>query len=108
MADTQTPSNRGSLVAERWLSALALVLLAACLLRGFAFVQSPARAEMVASIPNEVVALTADSGSEDTLLVLDNRAERLMVYKLTQNGLQLFASESLRDLFIRARASSPQ
>lgn len=93
-------------VAERAAVALACVLAAACAVRGLVLASAPAHGEMVATIPGEIVALTADSGSEDALLVLDNRAERLMVYKQTQTGLQLFASESVRDLFVRARLTS--
>jgi hypothetical protein len=100
-------STRTLKVAERAALALACVLGVACAVRGVMVASSPAQGEMVATIPGEIVALTADSGSEDALLVLDNRAERLMVYKQTQNGLQLFSSESVRDLFVRARLTSP-
>lgn len=90
------------------LLSLALLLGVACVFRVLAIATRPASAEMVTTIDGEMVALTADGGSEDVLVVLDNRAERIMVYKQMQTGLQLFASENLRDLFNRARLSAPQ
>lgn len=98
---TRSPASIG-------LSLLACALGAACLVRVLSLTTSPAAAEMVTSIPGELTVLTADAGSEDVLLLLDNRSERLMVYKTTQNGLQLFASQGLRELFTRARLTSPQ
>ncbi len=108
MAARTTTPVAGPRVLDRALIALAAALGIACIARVLVLAPEPALAEMVASNPGDVVALTADSGSEDVLLVLDNRAERLMVYKLTQNGLQLYSSEPLRELFTRARASAPQ
>lgn len=91
-----------------FLTISAIVLALLCGLRLISLTSSPASAEMVATIPGELVALTADSGSEEVLLVMDNRTERVMVYRLTAKGLELFASEALRELFGRARAMSPQ
>lgn len=107
--NSQNPQNTRTIErASLFLTISAIALAFFCGLRVISLTTAPAAAEMVASIPGELVALTADSGSEEVLLLLDNRTERVMVYRLTQKGLELFASESLRDLFARARASSPQ
>ncbi|QYK47554.1 MAG: hypothetical protein KF838_12270 [Phycisphaeraceae bacterium] len=99
--------SRSTERASTLLVLTAIALAFCCGLRLIGLAGSPASAEMVTTIQGDMVALTADSGSEDALLVLDNRTERIMVYRLTAKGLELFASESLRELFARARASSP-
>lgn len=66
--------------------------------------QQQARAEMVTQ-SDHLVALTALGGNEEILLVLDNRAEQLSVYKvLNQNSLQMLQQVELPGLFEAARA----
>jgi hypothetical protein len=101
------PHTRSIERASTFLVLTAIGLAFCCGLRIIGLAASPASAEMVTTIQGDMVALTADSGSEDALFVLDNRTERIMVYRLTQKGLELFASESLREVFARARAISP-
>lgn len=101
--------NASTLERSRFfLTITAIVLSLCCGLRLISLTSSPVSAEMVATIPGELIALTADTGSEDVLVMLDNRTERVMVYRLTPKGMELFASEGLRELFGRARAQSPQ
>lgn len=101
--------NANALERTRFFLTISAIALACfCGLCLISLTSTPAAAEMVATIPGELVALTADSGSEEVLVVLDNRTERVMVYRLTPKGLELFASEGLRELFGRARAMSPQ
>jgi hypothetical protein len=65
--------------------------------------QQPARAEMVSESAH-LVAMTARGGNEEILLVLDNRAEQLAVYKvLNQNSVQMLQQVDLPSLFEAAR-----
>lgn len=50
--------------------------------------------------------LTVDAGSDDVLVVLDQRAEELLVYRtINQSRVELKARQSVRDLFFAARQS---
>jgi len=67
-------------------------------------VNQPAHAEMIAE-SGHLITMTAQGGSEDILLVLDNRTEQLTVYTLgNQNALELIQRLELPDLFQAARA----
>ena len=67
-------------------------------------INQPAHAEMV-SQTGHLVTMTAQGGTGDILLVLDNRSERLMVYKInTQNTMDLLENIELPTLFESARA----
>lgn len=82
--------------------ALGLAMLLGALLWGT--LNQPARAEMV-SETGHLVALTARGDNEEVLLMLDNRAEQLMLYKVNQNStLELLQSLDLTELFQSARA----
>jgi hypothetical protein len=51
--------------------------------------------------------LTAGAGNEDVLVVLDERNERLMVYRTdARQGVQLMQQIPLQELFAEARARS--
>lgn len=64
---------------------------------------APARAEMVSHV-GEYAVLTTDGGNEEVLLVLDQRAEELYVYRVeNQSVVELLARESLPELFAAAR-----
>ena len=82
--------------------ALALAMLLGALLWGV--LNQPAQAEMVAET-GHLVAMTARGDNEEILLMLDNRAEKLMLYKVTQNStMELVQSLDLPELFGSARA----
>ncbi len=89
-----------------WASALALGMLA--LVQGYRLSDGPgvAQAEMVAR-SGSLSVLTADGGNEDVLVVLDDRAETLSVYRTdARNGVQLMQTLSLPTVFTEARARS--
>jgi hypothetical protein len=66
-----------------------------------------ASAEMVSHAGN-YTALTADSGTEDVLLVLDGRKELLLVYRMeNQSALELYKRYELPRLFQDARGAAP-
>jgi len=51
--------------------------------------------------------MTADGGNDEVLVVVDSRAEMIMVYRVTpQGGLSLLEREPLSALFARARAQA--
>jgi|GEM_PF-2945219 len=53
---------------------------------------------------DDLVALTCDGGTDDVLLVIDQRSEQMMVYyPRTQTELQFVQKYALRDLFTSAR-----
>jgi len=66
--------------------------------------QQPARAEMVTESAH-LVAMTAEGGNEELLLVLDNRNEQLSIYRVhNQNSMQMLQRVQLPALFEAARA----
>lgn len=90
--------SEGPLIACALLLAVLLGLVASPL------VNQPARAEMVVD-SGHLVTMTAHGGNEDLLLVLDNRAETLSIYKVGQNStLEMVQREDLPELFSSARA----
>lgn len=95
------PAHRGGETVLTFL-ALGLAMLLGALLWGT--LSQPAQAEMV-SETGHLVAMTARADNEEILLMLDNRAEQLMLYKVTQNNtLELVQSLDLPELFQTARA----
>jgi hypothetical protein len=97
-----TAKIRISSGAALWASAIvlgALIIVQAGRLTG-----AEARADLVSGTSG-VTALTVESSSEDILMVVDNRSERLMTYKVVnQNNLELFRSYDLPRTFADARA----
>jgi hypothetical protein len=82
--------------------ALAMAIILGVLLAPL--VSQPARAEMV-SENQDLVAMTAQGGNEEILFVLDNRTERLSVYKIqNQNSMPMLQRVELPSLFDAARA----
>lgn len=61
-------------------------------------------AEMVASRDGYTM-MTARVGNEEVLYVLDERAERMLVYRAGRDAIDLLASQDLRRLFTDGRAS---
>lgn len=65
---------------------------------------STARADLVGQA-GTLTALTLTGASQDVLVVLDGRAEELMVYRLeNQSALELYAKYSVPRMFTDARA----
>ena len=61
-------------------------------------------AEMVASRDGYTM-MTARVGNEEVLYVLDERAERLLIYRAGRASIDLLAGQDLRRLFIDGRSS---
>lgn len=100
--DTTPHSTQAA--ARRFLWGSAVVLGALVLLQ--AWRTGEARAEMVAPTPGGLyISLTAATGSEEMLLVLDSRSEAVAVYKtVNQNSIELFRRYELPRLFGEAQA----
>ena len=65
-----------------------------------------ARAD-VAAWGSEFSVLTTDIGSEDLVVVLDQRAEQLLLYHVrNQTALEFRGKQSLSELFLEARRAS--
>ncbi len=97
-----SPESRSTSESPLIICALLLAVFLGVLLSPV--VNQPAKAEMVAQ-SDHLVAMTAQGGSEDILLVLDNRTEQLSVYKVgNQTALELVQRLALPDLFQSARA----
>lgn len=55
---------------------------------------------------SEVSLLATDIGSEDALVVIDQRREELLLYRITgQKQIDFKGRESLRELFVQARGN---
>lgn len=101
---TNTPHAAPTRRSETPLIACALLLAVLLGVLISPLVNEPARAEMV-SETGHLVTMTAHGGNEDLLLVLDNRAEQLTLYKVGQkNTLDMVQKVDLPELFSSARA----
>ncbi|MCL4741540.1 MAG: hypothetical protein KJZ54_04980 [Phycisphaerales bacterium] len=88
----------------RWLQASALVLLGLVIAKAAPLLGGEARGDMVARSGSYIV-MTTDGGNEEVLVVIDERAETVSVYKVVnQQNVQLFQRADLRDIFTAARA----
>ncbi|GIK20303.1 MAG: hypothetical protein AMXMBFR77_24450 [Phycisphaerales bacterium] len=88
----------------RWLRASALVLLGLVIATAAPLLGGEARADMVARSGSYIV-MTTDGGNEEVLVVIDERAETISVYKVVnQQNVQLFQRADLREIFTAARA----
>ncbi|MBK7403179.1 MAG: hypothetical protein IPJ41_00755 [Phycisphaerales bacterium] len=98
-------TNRTKLqLSEGALTTCALVLAVGLGVMLGPVLHTEARAEMV-SESDHLVTMTAKGGNEDVLLVIDNRSEQLMVYKVNQqNAVDLLQRVELPKLFEAARA----
>lgn len=100
-----TTPARGS---DGWLWASAAALSALVLLATTGAFDRSAHAEMTATTGG-YSALTTDGGSDEVLVVTDDRSESLMVYQvLSGKKLELLAKHELPDLFRGARAQFGQ
>lgn len=90
-----------------WVSAICLFAL--ILAQGW-FNSRPALPEANAGVVSAVgplTILTAESNNEDLVLVLDNRAEELFVYRTDiRSGIQLHQRLTIPQVFAEARARS--
>jgi hypothetical protein len=87
-----------------WASAAFLVALIAWQAGGLG--GNTAMAEMV-SRAGEFTALTTDSGSEEVLVVLDNRSEQLLIYHIrAQKTLELMQNVSVARMFEAAKLAA--
>ena len=104
---SNTPDTTPDTAARRTEAPLVACALMLAVLLGVLIsplVNQPARAEMVAE-NGHLVTLTARGGNEDILLVLDNRAEKLSLYKVgPENTLEMVQRVDLPELFESARA----
>lgn len=106
-SSTKTSSRRLSLApaAPLWASA-AVVLALIITVASERSLGSSARAEMVSQIGSLTV-LTANSGLDELLVVLDERSERLLVYSAPQpDRIELRQGLEVADVFREARAAS--
>ena len=95
--------------AGRWapLWIAALVVAGGALWMNRAPVGAPLALGEMASGKNGYTMMTTDGGNDEILVVIDSRAEMLMVYRVgARGGLELIEREALPDLFTRARARS--
>ena len=95
--------------AGRWspLWIAALIVAGGVLWMNRAPVGAPHALGEMASGKNGYTMMTTDGGNDEILVVIDSRAEMLMVYRVgTRGGLELIEREALSDLFSRARARS--
>ena len=101
---TQSPGLKTQPRSVRWLQASALVLLGMVLAKAAPLIGGEARADMVARSGSYIV-MTTDGGNEEVLVVIDERAETVSVYKVVnQQNVQLFQRADLREIFTSARA----
>lgn len=89
-----------------WLWVSAGVLAALVVVQGAGLLDRTAKAEMVADKGGYVL-MTTEGGSDEMMLVIDERNETLMVYKVeNQRRVELQDRQVLPDLFNRARAQA--
>ena len=94
-----SPSRTGS--TALWASAV--VLCGLILTQASNLGTGQAQAGLVSQV-SELTAMTVRSGSEEVLMVLDNRTEELYVYQVqNQKSVQLMEKYSVPQMFINAR-----
>lgn len=96
--------NAGTARQGGWLWVSAGVLAALTVVQGSQLLDRPAFAEMVARTGDYAI-LTTDGGSDEIVVVVDDRNEMLLVYRNeNRQRLSLAEREPLPELFVRARA----
>ncbi len=98
-------TNRNPRAAAPFLAGLAGVLGALVAFQAYAQLGGPAgsRSGMVSQVSGYSI-LTSDAGTDDIVIVLDNRNEELMVYRTEGQSVQLYQKVALPRLFTEARA----
>ncbi|MFT5424144.1 MAG: hypothetical protein ACI89L_001937 [Phycisphaerales bacterium] len=110
MNPTNTPpaNTAAAKDTDGWLWASAAALVALVLLATTGAFDRSAYAEMTAATGG-YAAVTTDGGSDEVLVVTDDRTESLMVYQvLSGKKLELLAKHELPDLFRGARVQFGQ
>lgn len=107
MADqVHTAPARLRLSGDAALWASAIVVFALILTQAGRLVGSAAHAEMV-STAGQYTVLTADGGTDDVLVLLDQRTEEVFVYRVGGNRrLELAERQNLSQLFADARRAA--
>ncbi len=99
-----TPINRPAASPALWASAF--VILAVLIFQAGRINNNPAQAEMVSRV-GEYTLMTTDGGNEEVIVVIDNRNEDLLIYKvLQQKELNLFQKIDLDRLFADAKRAA--
>lgn len=89
-----------------WLWVSAGVLAALTIVQGAGLFSQPAYAEMTAST-SAYRMMTTDGGSDELLVIIDDRNETLLVYRQeNRQRLSLVDREDLAELFVRARTKA--
>ncbi len=105
----QTPTERTAHAADprgSWLWVSAGVLAALTVVQGAGLLDRPAYAEMSSSTTGYTV-MTTDGGTDEIVVVIDDRQEALLVYRhQNRERIQLLDREPLPELFTRARANA--
>lgn len=106
--NTPSTTNTAPGKSDGWLWASAAALTAIVLLATTGAFNRTAYAEMTATTGG-YAALTTDGGSDEVLIVTDDRSESLMVYQvLSGKKLELLAKHELPELFRGARVQFGQ
>ncbi len=99
-------TSRMNLVASAPLWASAFVLIGLILVQSARTLGNRAQAEMVSASGGYTV-LTADGGTDEVLILLDERSEELYVYRVeNQRSVDMKERVSLSRLFTDARAAA--
>lgn len=100
--------NTMKLNSSAALSASALLIAALIVVQAGKLLSGPeARADLVAATGNVTVLTVEASNSNDVLLVLDNRSEELLVYRVeNQSNVDLYKKYNLPRMFSDARGRS--
>lgn len=89
-----------------WLWVSAGVLAALTIVQGSGLLDRPAYADMASDTSGYTI-MTTDGGTDEIVVLIDDRQETLMVYRhQNRERLQLLDREPLPELFTRARAAA--
>lgn len=69
------------------------------------FSPAVAKADLVNQL-GDFQMLAVDGGSEDVVLVIDQRSEAILIYNAQQNGLKFLGKRDIRDIFLQARTAA--
>ena len=98
--------SKDNLVSSGPLWASAIVILGLILVQSSRLVGSRAQAEMVSNSGGYTV-MTADGGTDEVLIILDERSEEMFVYRVeNQRSVDIKERVSLSQLFTDARAAA--
>ncbi len=99
-------NSKANLVASAPLWASAIVIMGLILVQSSRMIGSRAQAEMVSSSGGYTV-MTVDGGTDEVLVILDERSEEMFVYRVeNQRSVDIKERVSLSKLFTDARAAA--